>query len=220
MIGQMKESKDLIYYLKKFNRKERFFLIGQALGNPDFKLGSDFRKELSRILDIKIPVNAFVAMDYHLDWIYASLLLLRGIQLREEILIDKISVNDNQEDIDLIVAFKQMNKYFIILIEAKGDTNWKNSQMKSKIPKLNIIFDLSKEYSEYLESFLVLMSPNRPEKLIYDDWDRWMDNSNKPYCMRLKMPNEFYIIKRIGTPDIGNNDSKKFKIIKKLKQFK
>ena len=28
-------------YLWSFNRKERFFLVGTALGNPDFRLSPD-----------------------------------------------------------------------------------------------------------------------------------------------------------------------------------
>ena len=31
-----------IEYLRSFNRKERFFLIGTALGNPAFRLDSAF----------------------------------------------------------------------------------------------------------------------------------------------------------------------------------
>ena len=71
---------DLIGVLESFNRKERFFLVGQALGNPRFKLSRDFRTRLGKAVGleengIKIPANAFAAMDYHLDWVAASLFL-------------------------------------------------------------------------------------------------------------------------------------------------
>lgn len=55
----------MIEFLDKLNRKERFFLIGKALGNKDFKLDGSFRQELSQAFGIEIPANAFVAMDYH-----------------------------------------------------------------------------------------------------------------------------------------------------------
>ena len=63
----------LMELLESFNRKERFFLIGDALGNRTFQLSTDFRARLSKAFGIEPPSSAFVAMDYHLDWIHASL---------------------------------------------------------------------------------------------------------------------------------------------------
>ena len=68
----------LLEYLESFNRKERFFLVGEALGNPAFRLSSDFRTRLGAVFGLAIPNDALVAMDYHLDWIYASLVLAAG----------------------------------------------------------------------------------------------------------------------------------------------
>ena len=65
----------LLEHLESFNRKERFFLIGEALGNRAFQLSTDFRTRLSEAFGIEPPSSAFVAMDYHLDWIHASLFL-------------------------------------------------------------------------------------------------------------------------------------------------
>ena len=63
----------LMEQLESFNRKERFFLIGDVLGNRAFELSTDFRARLSEVFGIEPPSGAFVAMDYHLDWIHASL---------------------------------------------------------------------------------------------------------------------------------------------------
>ena len=57
----------LIERLESFNRKERFFLIGDALGNQSFQLSDDFRTRLGTAFGIQPPSNTFVAMDYHLD---------------------------------------------------------------------------------------------------------------------------------------------------------
>ena len=65
----------LIEWLESFNRKERFFLIGNALGNTDFSLSDEYRTKLGAVLGIHPPKDAFVAMDYHLDWIHAGLFL-------------------------------------------------------------------------------------------------------------------------------------------------
>jgi hypothetical protein len=66
-------SNKVISTLRELNAKERFFLVRYALGNPDFKLGPDFRVALSKKIRQEIPEDAFCAMDYHLDWIHAAL---------------------------------------------------------------------------------------------------------------------------------------------------
>ena len=62
----------LMEHLESFNRKERFFLVGNALGNPDFHLSTDFQTKLNTAFGIQPPNSAFVAMDYHLDWLHAG----------------------------------------------------------------------------------------------------------------------------------------------------
>ena len=61
---------DLLELLESFNRKERFFLVSQAVGR--FQLSDDFRRELGEEINLKIPRGAFTAMDYHLDWLTAA----------------------------------------------------------------------------------------------------------------------------------------------------
>ena len=61
----------LIELLESFNRKERYFLIRQAVGG--FKLSDEFRRELGNATGLAIPQDAFAAMDYHLDWLTAAL---------------------------------------------------------------------------------------------------------------------------------------------------
>jgi hypothetical protein len=64
--------------LAHFNRKERFLLVGQALGNPGFTVGAAFRRSLAALLDRPVPKDAYCAMDYHLDWLFAALLWAEG----------------------------------------------------------------------------------------------------------------------------------------------
>jgi hypothetical protein len=97
---------NLIEYLKDFNSKERFFLVGQVLGNPGFTLASEFREKLSQILEILIPVNALSMMDYHIDWLYASLMLARDNQLQKIYPNDHKIIKAQQEDVDWLIAFR------------------------------------------------------------------------------------------------------------------
>ena len=70
--------------LRSLNRKERFFLVGWALDNREFRLGPAFRRQISPVVGLSLAADSFVAMDYHLDWIHASVFLsatdvIRGV---------------------------------------------------------------------------------------------------------------------------------------------
>jgi hypothetical protein len=122
----------LIDYLQSFNRKECFYLVGAALGNPGFALSADFRAAVGARLGLALPEGAFVAMDYHLDWLCASLYLHghggdRGPHPNAGRLI-----RAQQEDIDLLVTYQEQRACRLILLEAKGATGWSNQQLRSK----------------------------------------------------------------------------------------
>ena len=111
---------NLIKILESFNRKERFFLIAQALGcsnggEPAFSLSDSFRQLLDEKLELtnigaaipQEPAMVFVAMDYHLDWLQAALILAHTSQ-DEKFEFDNEGqiIMGTQEDVDLLVAFK------------------------------------------------------------------------------------------------------------------
>lgn len=207
----MKESKDLIFYLRKFNRKERYFLIKEALCLEDFKLGDKFRDDFEKALSIKIPKEAYAAMDYHLDWIDVSLRLWKKkIELNKIFENDfnekgKSQLNSNQEDIDFIIAYMDEEKYILILIEAKADTSWTNSQLDSKVNRFKKIFGEYCNKYKNLEVYFILISPSKPDKIKFEVWPEWMKKNNKPIWLELKTEKSFYKITRCrqdGKPDI------------------
>ena len=171
---------DLIELLSQFNRKERFFLIGQALGNENFSLSESFRKDLSANIGIEVPHGAFAAMDYHLDWIAAS---LRAYQQCDP--IDRPFPNSDQvvkgtqQDIDLLTTFKAGETYHIVFLEAKGYSPWGNKQMREKAKRLKDLFgqDGKKQGPEVKPHFR-LMSSRKPERLETDSWPAWMRKDN------------------------------------------
>lgn len=201
----MEESKDLIYYLKNFNRKERYFLLREALGNKEFKLGKEFRDKLTKKLNIQIPEDAFAAMDYHLDWIYASINLWNeNIEIDKEYDNQILKLNSNQEDIDLIIAFKSENKFHIILLEAKGVTGWTNEQMESKAKRFNELFGEDGLKQKDVVPHFLMVSPIRSERMKIEYWTGWMQSNNEPNWMELDINSSFYKITRCdknGKPD-------------------
>ena len=174
------EMSDLIELLSRFNRKERFYLIGQALGNREFSLSEGFRGKLidgPNGVGIEIPRDAFVAMDYHLDWIAASLFsCFKADATNARVFCNRNKVvTGTQQDIDLLIAFKAGETYHLILLEAKGYSPWDNRQMREKAERLEKIFGPDgKEYQPKVKPYFFLMSSSLPERLEEDEWPSWI----------------------------------------------
>lgn len=190
---------DLIKILESFNRKERYFLIAQALGKPTFELAPGFREELRKKIGVCVPEDAFVAMDYHLDWLAASLTLYDAQVCDDYILCNPSEViadrdykwfQGTQEDIDLLVAFgpDSENTYHLIVLEAKayGDNGFAafdRSQLSNKGKRLVMILgDHGKTVQKHndikITPYFYLVSQKEPQpQTAYDHpWskDRWI----------------------------------------------
>lgn len=191
----------LLNWLEKFNSKERFFLVGYALGNSRFALGEQFCADISEKLHIPVHRDAFVAMDYHFDWLSASLhLAANGIcpESSPERYPQILEVEDkegwihgNQEDIDLLIAFDQADKIGteIILLEAKGVTAWSNNQMESKAKRLGQIFGFD-EYDPKrwngVRPYFAITSPKESISLKNTDWPKWMKRDGQ--ILQIELP--------------------------------
>ena len=169
----------LIEHLAAFNRKERFILLNEALGA--FALSSEFREALRQCLklEFEIPAGAYVAMDYHIGWIQMAIHLCNA-QAKDDPYISASEVqgvNDNQQDVDLLVAFTRDSVSHLVLIEAKADTDWDYEQLSSKVNRL------SKRLAESpsLKLYFVLLSPKDIGKSKYvnvGNWPAWMKGAN------------------------------------------
>jgi len=161
----------LIDYLKRFNRKERFILLSHAMGQTAFRLDLGFRDKLRDKLGIAIPGDAFVAMDYHLDWLQMALYLADKGGSLSRVIENCNLVRANQEDIDLLIAFKdERDETHLVLIEAKADTGWTNKQVASKEERLSLILDGRSNVKPHY----ILMSPRKSERLNADRW-HWLE---------------------------------------------
>ncbi|EKP0279811.1 hypothetical protein JGK46_003717 [Aeromonas bestiarum] len=166
-------SNELIKNLKSFNRKERFYLVGQMLGNPDFHMDNKQLDKIYDLINIKIPREYFAAMDYHLDWIYASLYLTQNnptgrverIFIEENGIAIDHQISGTQEDVDFLIAFvDHENITHIVMIEAKGDSYFSNSQLDSKNKRFKAIFGNKDTWPNVKPHFLIC-SPKEPQKI-------------------------------------------------------
>lgn len=163
---------DIISNLKSFNRKERFYLIGQMLGNPEFRMDENQLDKISKLIKVKIPSEYFAAMDYHLDWIYASLFLTQehGEKIFQRNFIDNnkkvdLKISGTQEDVDFLLAFiDPENKTHIVMIEAKGDSYFSNGQLDSKNKRFKAIFGNENTWPNVRPHFIIC-SPKKPQKI-------------------------------------------------------
>lgn len=181
--------RQFIANLKSFNRKERFFLVGWALGNRDFRLSPAFRRELSSSLNLDVPAESFVAMDYHLDWIYASAFLAAAGDANTVHPNKDGLVTGNQEDIDLVVAHEGGDGAHLVMVEAKGVTGWTNKQATSKAARLEAIFGQRGNRWRGIRPHFVIVSPREPRGLDCGGWPGWMKREDgRPYWMRMEIP--------------------------------
>ena len=174
------------------NRKERCILLREALGADTFSLDNDFRTRLGNLLELTIPADAFVAMDYHLDWIQMALFLAktpdppRYIPKKAVLGEGQQDFNANQMDVDLLVAFDEGTTTHLVLLEAKMETGWTNRQMGDKATRLGQIFP--DPPATGVRPHFMLLSPNPPRRLEVDTWPDWMKRNRKPVWMPLPKP--------------------------------
>ena len=178
----------VLKHLKVLNRTEPFHLLRQVLGKSIFRIDRGFREELGTLLDVSIPDDAFIGMDYLLDWIslavrFADKSLPRGPVLN----IGNDLFEANPLDADLLVAFDVRATTHIVMIEAKGDTGWGNKQLQKKADRLYKIFSGTTQHR--VTPHFVLMSPRRPCRIKVRKWPDWMYDKDRhaPYWLELPL---------------------------------
>ena len=206
---------DLIEYLKDLNSKERFFLVGQVLGNPSFTPAAEFRGKLGGLLEIPIPADALSAMDYHIDWLYASLFLANHSKPNEIYSNENQVIKAQQEDVDWLIAFKKQNEYHIVLIEAKGVTGWTNKQMNSKANRLGEIFGEHGDHWIGVVPHFVIMSPSQPRGLSVKNWPQWMASNGKILWLELSVSEYLTRVCRCTEQGEENRNGKSWKVVKR-----
>ncbi|MCR6501539.1 hypothetical protein MUO32_21100 [Shinella sp. CPCC 101442] len=193
------EGPTLVERLKQLNRKERYWLLQNALveTNGDLPLAERFRKGLAKEIGVSVvPASAWWAMDYHIDWLFSALVLDRfGPQPPDRFLNYENTDNaekpprrlirGTQEDFDLIIGFERT----LILVEAKGVTSWGNSQLTRKCERLQDWASISRTIPHHAayqppEIYMVLMSPKESEGLEPQKWPDIIKNKT-PYFLPL-----------------------------------
>jgi len=155
---------------------------------------------------LKLPNDLFTAMDYHLDWLYASLYLAFYEGQHDIYSNDEKLITGNQEDIDFIIAFVQNNYCHIILIEAKGVMGWANKQLCSKAMRLRKIFGQKGDKWPGVVPHFLMMSPKKSKNIDVSDWPTWMTLEGEIPWVKLSIPNGLLKVTRCDEYGYANKD--------------
>lgn len=201
----------LLENLNRFNSKERFFLVGQLLGNRNFVPSPSYLAQLSKLLNLKISSVKFSAMDFHLDWLYAC---LAHTDKPEKVVFDNSDeiVRGQQEDVDFVLGYEEGDVTHLILIEAKATTGWTNEQLLSKANRLAKIFGENGDKWDKVVPHFVITSPKQPSKIHCDKWPMWMKVSNEIAWIKLEVPANLQSVTRCDSEGNISSDGKYWKI--------
>lgn len=182
---------DLVNRLQRFNRKERYWLLHDALGAGFKSLSNEFRSKIAGAIStparsVTIPPDAWWSFDYHIDWLYGALWEcspLSDNSLPSSNLTGAIT--GTQEDFDLLIAFEST----LVIVEAKGVSAWGNGQFGKKCKRLTALRTLAELAEPRVEMFFVLASPSEPTKLNQAELPAWaLNGEGRPIHIKLPMP--------------------------------
>ena len=206
---------DLVVILESFNRKERFFLISHALGAMKFPLTDSFQEQLEKnnIEVPRDPKNALIAMDYHLDWLHAALILADegedGISEFSNEGREGHIIEGTPEDVDLLVAFQANGIFHLILVEAKGYFGWDKGQLSSKANRLRKIFGDDGKMWRGVRPHFYTVGPKKPPTELDCTPPKWMlKEDGKLRWLPMALPER----RTVSRCEEGNNGYRKFRI--------
>lgn len=170
--------------LEDFNRKERYWLIRNALGDPDelLPLSPSFRETIAKETGLDIPADAWWAIDYHIDWLFGAAQSYLCKDIRGDYRKDLLT--GSQEDFDFVIAYGTT----LIVIEAKAMGIWEEEQYNSKFNRLDRL-----EQSLFRECGFTLhrlaLSPTRPLEKFKAQWiELRMDEKRERFTVLKRSP--------------------------------
>lgn len=220
-------ARNLVDNLKRLNAKERDHLMRYAyLGfaeryveNTTLWLSNRFHADLlarREKLGLSEKVRCvFAGMDYHLDWLYAALLLAcakRHVADRDEEVAerDMLEIEDldeslwpvsgRQEDVDLLLVFADENRVTVLLVEAKGVASFDKVQLARKAIRVHYILEHSGARNRSDLAFrFVFMAPDTPEIANICDYVENHKHSPELTALREKLPAIKKAVEELGT---------------------
>jgi len=197
---------DFLHHLREFNTKERYHLLRFAIGGEDWPLSPGFKDALKEGLGLTVPPCAYWAIDYHLDWLYAALVISAGGDPACPSPNDARIIEANQRDIDLVVAWPQGDWTHLLLAEAKFVSSFDNKQMASKAERLQQIFEPGLVDRARVKPHFCLVAPKQTKYLKTEGWLDWMKRGGD--AVMINMPKDKSLKKVTQCDKSGNKKSR------------
>ena len=167
-----------------------------------------FSRKLYECIGVKVPERAFLAMDYHLDWIQMALYLSENTQIQSGTIFDNPGfdeINKNQEDVDLLIAFEEdgtnWSKTHLVLIEAKAYLHWDKPQLERKVKRLERIFGGDGQRHATVVPHFVLMTGRKPRNIRSAPLPHWKDDRTRPFLLEYRLQPRLKITRCTDTGD-------------------
>ena len=180
----------LLDELRDCYRKERGHLILRMLALDSLRPHPDVLREICNEIGVDVPTGeVFGAPDFHLDWIEEA---LHSVSKKT-----RPTAVRTQRDTDYLIAFDSAEVSHLVLVEAKGDSYWSNRQLMEKSCRWKELFGENRELWPGVVPHLVLMSPQRPQRLCFAHWPTWtkakidagtLEMTQPLHWIRLSMP--------------------------------
>jgi hypothetical protein len=192
----------LVENLRSFDSHERGLLLDWATGSP-----MTLDKAVRDAIDVKIgrkpPADAFVAIDYTLDWLYAATRwTLEPAKCRyPQPWPAGGELSASPEDVDLVIAWEDQHGPHLVLLEAKGFTGWSNKQMVSKARRLDVIFGagLARDFDVHF----ILVGPAPSKGLKTQSWPDWMRPGQRAHFLKISDPGPRRAVQRCNADGVG-----------------
>lgn len=189
--------RDFTGLLIEFNSKERYYVVERVFRQRNEELipTSDFAAALSECLKIQVGAITFAAIDYHIDWLAASLALVRsdpsqGVhRIRTRAKTGARDITATIQDLDLLVVAKAARSTQVFMLEAKGIEGFDRSQLEKKLDRLVLLFGQDGRSVAGFEPHFSLLSPKEPSRrLRCETWPEWaLRSDGRPNWMPLDM---------------------------------
>lgn len=202
-MSEQDERGDLIDILESFNRKEMFYLTEKVAGMYQFSLDDKFIIELCESVGLAPPTQEaklFVGLEYHLAWVYASLLLSHpetfgsGPWPRGDGLVKP----RDRQDVDLFVAYNEKSSFNLIFLEAKGyldgrkadySSKEESDQINSKLDRIERMFEAYGQHRNEVRPRLCLALGATPKPRSINSWPAWaLEPNGRPNFIPIDLP--------------------------------
>ncbi|MBA7503422.1 hypothetical protein ES706_02031 [subsurface metagenome] len=169
----------LIQLLYDFDCHERFYVIRDLTG--ECGISAEYKDRITDFLKIPTSNVEFWSIDYSIDWLYAALFLSQTEPTGS--IYDNVGniIRGNNEDVDILLALRAEDKIHLVMIEVKIEIPFSESQLTSKVRRLEMLFGTDGKRFPHIYPHWLLASPYRSRRISTKDWPSWMTNADDEY---------------------------------------